>query len=203
MVFELLRSDDSAVGAISPARPAAPATAVLPEIDTGEPKRSLAVVSEPVCLAGLDSVSVATETDSSSEGVPYNRRRLTAIAVPYVVIVCGLAATAAISHNPWFWLPTVVVSLPFGLVAFPSLYVVYGLAEQVASAAGVSDFAHGAEPHWFRTAFSVVAVLIFVAAALANVMLVSTRGARRAAVRDSARRHAHVVDEVNHERQPD
>jgi len=127
---------------------------------------------------------MATETHRFVAGWSHDRRRWIAIAVPYALIVGGLAATAVITRDPWYWLPTVAVSLPFGLVAFPMLYVVYGLGEQVASAAGVSDFAHGIEPDWFRTIWSVAAVLIFMGAAVGNVMLLRALCARHASNRD-------------------
>ena len=94
------------------------------------------------------------------------------------MIVGGLAGTALISRNSRFWIPTAVVSLPIGLVAFRSLDGVDGLAAEILRSAGVNDLARGIAPHWSRTGFSAVAALIFVAAALANVMLVNTLGTR-------------------------
>jgi hypothetical protein len=93
---------------------------------------------------------------------------LTGIAFPHALIVGGLAGTALISRNSRFWIPTAVVSLPIGLVAFRSLDGVDGLAAEILRSAGVNDLARGIAPHWSRTGFSAVAALIFVAAALAN-----------------------------------
>ena len=108
------------------------------------------------------------------------RLRSAIAAIAYVIGVGVLAAAAVVTGNPVYFTAAVVASLPFGLMAFGSLYVIYGLARQAVVGSGVADFATGTEPAWFHTAFSVVAVVVFAVAAAAHVVVRSLVARRRA-----------------------
>jgi uncharacterized membrane protein len=98
------------------------------------------------------------------------RSRVATIA--YAAVIGTVAGFAVASGNPVILLPVVIASLPFSLAAFPLMYVLYGIAEQIARAAGVSAFAHAVVPPWFHIAFSVGVGILFAGAAIANVRLV-------------------------------
>ena len=92
--------------------------------------------------------------------------------ITYAAVLGAVAGVAVASGRPLILVPVVIAGLPFSLAAFPLMYAMYGTGEQAARVAGVSAFAHGGEPGWFHTSFSVGAGILFAAAAVANVRLI-------------------------------
>lgn len=97
------------------------------------------------------------------------------VAVGYVGLALGLAVTGDINQTPLPLLLDVAWTLPTGIVAFLSVYFVYGIASQVGPLFGASS-ENGA---WLTVVNDVYIVLAFTCAAVIIVLLVPRRQLHR------------------------
>lgn len=112
------------------------------------------------------------------------------VAGLYVAVAVGLAVTGASKQMPQPYLLDVAWTLPFGVPAFISVYVGYGLLVGVGGALHIpTETASGLEPLWLTLGSDTLDTIIFGLAAVFNVLALRRRvRARRVrqAMRDSA-----------------
>ena len=115
-------------------------------------------------------------------------RRPRLVAAAYVAVVTGLAAIGAFSDSSWSLAGAALLSLPVSVVATVGYYLAYGLLAKVPGASPdlvsgsasctAADVCRGTPTGglapWFSVTTDLVAVALLAAAAVADVVLVTS-----------------------------
>jgi hypothetical protein len=91
----------------------------------------------------------------------------------------GLAASLAVLHwvtdDPRWVFAAVIVTLPLGLVAFVAVYAGYALIQGVGGLFVATRTPDGSETAWLSATTHVLIVVLFVGAAVGNILLLRYR----------------------------
>ena len=102
----------------------------------------------------------------------------------YVVLAGSLATAGGFAQDPRYYLTAVLVTLPLGLVAFVAAYAGYALIQGVGGLFAATTTADGSQAPWLRASSAILIVVLFVAAAVGNILILRYR--RRVAPRPGA-----------------
>jgi hypothetical protein len=100
--------------------------------------------------------------------------------VGYVLAAAVLTAAGGLTQDSRYYLAAVVATLPLGLAAFVAVYVGYALIQGVGGLFASATTSDGSEAHWLAASSASLDVVLFVAAALGNILILRRiRSARR------------------------
>jgi hypothetical protein len=97
----------------------------------------------------------------------------------YLMIIGVLAALGGIIQDGHYYLAAVLLTLPMGIVALVGVYLGYALCKGLGGLFLSITTADGSDAGWLTVSSGVVATILFVAAAAANVLLLRTIRRRR------------------------
>jgi hypothetical protein len=97
----------------------------------------------------------------------------------YLVVTGVLAALGGITQDGHYYLVAVLLTLPMGIAALVGVYLGYALCKGLGGLFLAITTADGSDAGWLTVSSGVVATILFVAAAVANVLLLRRMAAGR------------------------
>lgn len=89
----------------------------------------------------------------------------------YLMVIGLPAALGAITEDGHYYLAAVLLSLPAGIPALVGVYLGYALCKGVGGLFLATTTADGSDAGWLTASSGAAATLLFIAAAVANVLL--------------------------------
>jgi hypothetical protein len=93
----------------------------------------------------------------------------------YVGLAGALAVAHGVTNDPRWVIAAVIVTLPLGLVAFVAIYGGYALIQGIGGLFAATREPDGSETAWLSASTHVLIVLVFVGAAVGNILLLRHR----------------------------
>jgi hypothetical protein len=102
------------------------------------------------------------------------------VEVSYLVATGALATAGGVTQHWQYYIAAVLLTLPFGLAALAGVYLGYALIQAVGGLFLATTTAGGDEAAWLATASASLDVVLLMAAALGNLVLLRYLSGRSA-----------------------